>query len=344
MITKTMEQVLIGSILGDGSINKYGAYSEGHCFRQKDYLLWKKKIFNKQFKESTLNYYENIHNHRKYSLYIPKQTIFKKYRKLCYPNGKKIVSNKFIKRIGKLAIVVWYFDDGNYNPMMNTISIFSMGFSYEENQKLQRMLKDRFNLNFRISHENRGDLYFLRCFGKDTDNFLDFIKKNVIFIPKNLIYKLGKFDKRNSKWIESAQELKKKMDKEYYNQNSKKIKNQANEYYWDNRKERRKKQSEYYLNNKEKFGAYREKNRKYYLEYNRKYRKENKEYFIIWYKKNRKKNRKKRKEYYLNNKEKIAEYRKKNKEMLQKYFREYKEKHREYYRKYRRRYYLKNRK
>jgi hypothetical protein len=37
----TIEQVLIGSILGDGSIGKYGNYQESHCEKQKDWLLWK---------------------------------------------------------------------------------------------------------------------------------------------------------------------------------------------------------------------------------------------------------------------------------------------------------------
>jgi len=49
------EELMIGSLLGDGCITKDYQYSfryiEAHSFRQKDYLLWKNKVFNFHFKE-----------------------------------------------------------------------------------------------------------------------------------------------------------------------------------------------------------------------------------------------------------------------------------------------------
>jgi hypothetical protein len=259
-----MEQVLIGSILGDGSIGKTGAYQEGHCVRQKDYLLWKKRILDKQFDKSKIRYYEKPNC---YQIYIPKNSIFQEYREISYPDGKKIVSNKFIKRIGKLAICIWYFDDGSYNPQINRIKLCSYGFSYEENKKLQNMLKNKFGWNFFLYCYKRKskNLYYLVCNGKDTDKFLDFIKKNTLYIPKSMTYKMGKLDKCNLEWIEEKKESFKRSQKKYVLQNRKLIYKRQKKWRDENKEHYRKHRNiyrkEYRKNNLEKV---REMARKYY--------------------------------------------------------------------------------
>lgn len=57
----TAEQVIIGSILGDGSLRKRGIncntmFIEGHGIKQKEYLLWKAKILNFFLNIKTLEY------------------------------------------------------------------------------------------------------------------------------------------------------------------------------------------------------------------------------------------------------------------------------------------------
>lgn len=267
MRNNTLEQVLVGSILGDGSINKNGAYTEVHCLEQTDYLFWKKKIFDKlvfdrQSARITMRCNEQLN---RYDMYVPRHSIFQEYRELSYPDGKKIVTNKFIKRIDKLAIVVWYFDDGCYNPRKNSIVLCSMSFSHKENKKLQRMLKDRFGLNFRIGcvHRKTDYPYYLFCNGENTDNFLAFVKKNAPYISKSMSYKMGKLHKGNLKWIEEKMRDNKKSDRAYYKRNVKKIKKQTNEYYWVNRNKMRKIQKY--------FREYKEKRREHYKKYMRKY-------------------------------------------------------------------------
>jgi hypothetical protein len=156
-------------------------------------------------------------------LYVPRHLIFEEYKKLSYPYGKKIVSNEFIKRIGKLAIVVWYFDDGNYNPYSNRIQLCSYCFSYKENKILQKILKEKFNLNFRIFHREQEKQHYLACHGVDTDNFLKFIKENAPYIPKSMTHKMGNFHRGNMKWIEKKRKFAKKREKDYYQNNKERI-------------------------------------------------------------------------------------------------------------------------
>lgn len=300
-MSKQVEQVVIGSVLGDGSIGERGNYTESHCSRQEDYLRWKRILFDKYFQGSTFRYYGK---EKCYHLYVPKQKIFQEYRELCYPNGKKIISNKFIKRIGKLAICIWYFDDGSYNPCFNGVVISSQGFSYEENQKLQKMLKDKFGLNFRIDYRKNGNHHFLACSGKNTDKFLAFIKENAPYIPKSMIYKMGKLHKNNLKWIDEQIEIRKV---------------KRNYYHHKNRKQMRKKMRDYYQNNKEKFKEYEENHKEEIEKRNKIWRgknkehisKYNREYHQRYYQKNKDKVKKSCHEYYLKNRERIIESAKK---------------------------------
>lgn len=296
-ITNNMiEQVVVGSILGDAHISKGGHYCESHCKKQEDYLLWKNKILKKKF-STKINYYKKGIP----SLYTRVHPDLKEYRQLVYPDGKKRITKEIIDKIGNLAIVVWYFDDGSYQPLYNGIEISSYCFSYEENKMLQKMLKDKFSLNFNIYHRHAKNHYYLGCAGENTDIFLSFIKRNALYIPKNLTYKLGNFDKRNIEWIKDKRQQKRDMDKEHYKKNSKRIKKQTNRYYWKNRKRMRKIADEYYQKNKEKWIVYGEKYRENnwvkVLESNKRWRKKNPNYYKEYYWKNHAEQRRKRNIY-----------------------------------------------
>lgn len=297
-----VEQVVVGSILGDGSIGKSGIYIESHSQKQEDYLLWKKSlfdnlIFDKKYAKIRMMHYYGKRN--SCQLYVPRHSVFQEYREISYPDGKKRITGKFIKRIGKLAICVWYFDDGCYCAATNRIAIYSMCFSYEENRKLQRVLKERFGLNFRIQCMKRkidSDYpYFLNCTKKkDVDVFLRFIKENAPYIPKSMTYKMGKLDKGNLKWIEEKAKSFQQMKKDYYQKNREKLRENYREFYQKNKEKINKEHHDYYIKNKEKRLKYnkewrknnpekcremarkwREKNREHYLEYHKEYRRKN---------------------------------------------------------------------
>jgi hypothetical protein len=319
MTKKEIEQVLIGSLLGDGSIGKYGEYHEIHCPEQKDYLIWKKRVLDERFEQARMKFYKK---HNYYQLYIPKNSFFQEYRKLSYPDGKKRITNKFIDKIGKLAIVIWYFDDGSYSLRTNLSVISSYCFTYKENQKLQRMLKNRFGLNFGIFQRKYKNQSYLACHGENTNKFLEFIKKNAPYIPKSMTYKMGRFDKRNKKWVkENIKKIKKARDN--YNQKNKK---RIAKWRKNNPEKIAKWHKDWVKNNPEKIKIYRRK----WKENNPEKIKESK---WKWYEKNKDKIRKYNHDYNLKNKDKIRKYCKK-----------YYKNNKEYYQEYMKKYYLKKKK
>ena len=59
-----VKQVLFGSLMGDGCLPKESKgvnirFSEKHSFKQKDYLLWKKNIFEREFIFGKTSYEED---------------------------------------------------------------------------------------------------------------------------------------------------------------------------------------------------------------------------------------------------------------------------------------------
>jgi hypothetical protein len=128
---------------------------------------------------------------------------------------------------------------------------------------LQRRLED-FGLKFRIGcRHTRKNHKYLFCSGKETDNFLKFIKENALYIPKSMTYKMGKFHKGNLKWIEEKRKALKNQRDSYCQNNKKLIKKSNHRYYEENKNKIKIKLHEYYQNNKDKWEIYTERRRQH---------------------------------------------------------------------------------
>jgi len=119
-LTSYQIQILYGSMMGDAKRQTKATTSSvafGHSYKQKDYLLWKYRIF------------ENIasKNSLKVSIDIDKRSeeLIKTWKFYCHANtdaencilefyksGKKEVSQKVLDMLTPLSIAVWFMDDG----------------------------------------------------------------------------------------------------------------------------------------------------------------------------------------------------------------------------------------
>jgi len=107
-LDNTTYQVLIGSMLGDGCITKGRKsvayhFNEGHGYKQKHYVLWKK---------DKLCLFEPISYGNQIS--TPCHSIFTNLRKLFYPSigDKNSIDLSLIERLDMFGLMVWYLDDG----------------------------------------------------------------------------------------------------------------------------------------------------------------------------------------------------------------------------------------
>lgn len=151
----TLEEFLIGTILGDGCIEKLGKnyknyrWSCSHGEKQKNYLQWKVNFLVKHdlHTSSITKYTNNSPRYLKpcttYTTRSKTNFIFAKYRELFYSNGKKIIPDTV--KITPNILTILYMDDGHLLQRKNRTSkaVFNLhSFSDECRNRFCQQLKE----------------------------------------------------------------------------------------------------------------------------------------------------------------------------------------------------------
>ncbi len=188
-LSQIQKDVLIGTVLGDGSlkISRSGKAAQlqiCHSFSAKEYVYWKKEVFNNWvFCEPR---YYSINNALIFRT-VSHPLIFE-YMKVFY-NGRQRVVPKNIGKLLKsaLSLAVWFMDDGNGYLKNNAFRISTYAFGLEGNLSLKSCLKQNFGLEVTVFKDSKGyQLYVPTANG----NALKF--KNLIapYILPIMLYKI----------------------------------------------------------------------------------------------------------------------------------------------------------
>src|SRR3989344_1738304 len=194
-LTKQQKSVLIGTILGDGFLQKTGEKNARlrleHSQKQKDYVLWKGNIFGRLF-QGKPNYLERVHPKSgeiyKYCRWQSSAgPAFGKWRKYFYPNGKKIIQNDIWKILTEpITLAVWYMDDGYFNKIDKNSYIYLGRIMRDEADVLQKAIKKNFSIETKVyDKKNKGFALFFGA--KETKKLQTQIHP---FIIESLQYKL----------------------------------------------------------------------------------------------------------------------------------------------------------
>jgi len=196
------KSVLLGSILGDGSLlknrrSKNARLQIGHCTKQLDYLKWKKELLNPFVKKVTLaeKPAPKIINGKKswssgyYFINTIAHPDVTKYYNKYYYKGKKRVIEEIVHKLNPLSLAIWLADDGSFSVHGNNKkalrgSIATCSFFKEELEILMEALSRFFKGSMSIdSHNNTIRL------GKTLaiSNLLDEISN---ILPESIHYKL----------------------------------------------------------------------------------------------------------------------------------------------------------
>jgi len=125
-------QVLISSILGDGSIamsqknSHHYIYKTMHCVNQKNYLIWKRQALSIFKPKIFFRKRKGGKRQNQYVCQTPQHPIFDDFKKSFYGNNKYqwIIPIKYISYMNLLGLLIWYLDDGcNGSKSMATISV-----------------------------------------------------------------------------------------------------------------------------------------------------------------------------------------------------------------------------
>lgn len=203
---------LYGILLGDGSYNRKTRWMTiSHTNKQRYYCEWLYKIcmannlqFSSKFdfpRKTTFGdfIYSEIRIKPKNSYY------FESKNKFFDSNGKKIISDYVMENITDLGLLFWYLDDGNLSIRKNknkpnSVSRFAylntQGFSLEDNKKIQKMFKDRFDIDTKLNIDCSGidktkKYYRIYINATNFRKFYDVIRKYLPYIPKEFEYKFN---------------------------------------------------------------------------------------------------------------------------------------------------------
>lgn len=199
--TKESRNLLIGMLLGDGTISNNNVFKLAHSTEQKDYLEWKiKQLKEFAIRNTGIKSYISSRGYNKGSevLYTQLNIIpfIKVLRRVVYKNGKKTFSRKLLNRLDAKGIAIWFMDDGHINirkdkgrPCGFYIKI-STCEPKDEMQVIIDFFKEQWNINFYMFHEGKKeDSYSLCCGTKEGLKFIELVKPYVSQVP-SMIHKI----------------------------------------------------------------------------------------------------------------------------------------------------------
>ena len=189
-----VEDLVIGSVLGDGCISQNGRIQVWHSSVQKDYTLWLMDLFSKHFKVS---YQERIcknkYNNKEFSqvgFYVSPTNYTKLIRMIMY-TPYKTITIKQLNKLSPLGLAIWYMDDGCLSFIKKDgvikgrqLILNTQSFSYDEQLLICEYFK-KYNIECHI-HKDK-DKYRIWMNGANASIFLSIIAN---YIPECMYYKL----------------------------------------------------------------------------------------------------------------------------------------------------------
>ena len=189
--------IIIGSLLGDGSLALYGRsknahYREHGCEKQLPYRKWKQEqLSSLGFKLSALG-----------KLSSASEEIYTKIYELFYINRIKTIDAYNITLLDHpIGLACLFMDDGSlvmdhYSrthkvQIFPRILLYTLSFSYEENIVLRDYLYERFKVNFKLKRRPDGKHYILEINQRnEIYKFIALIQDYVNEIPE-MSYKVN---------------------------------------------------------------------------------------------------------------------------------------------------------
>lgn len=199
-LSKEQKSLLIGLLIGDGTISSNFVFKLSHSVEQREYLEWKVKLLDKfQIKNNGIKEYISTcgYNIGKGVLYSQMSVIptIKALRRTIYI-PKKTITRKLLNWLTPLEIAIWYMDDGHINvntskqrsSIQHTIKIATCVDESTVEVIIQYFL-DVWNIKFRKFPEGKNTFSIASSSEEDYSKFVNLIKPFVEQVP-SMLYKI----------------------------------------------------------------------------------------------------------------------------------------------------------
>lgn len=196
-LTSRQQQILVGSILGDGGVYKSQKSSNAHYYvkqsaRFAEYVQW---LFG-EFKNLCPSFVKRRKDNGQFYFYTSPHEEFSQLQSKFYDNRNKIVPkdiNGLLK--SPLALAVWFMDDGTLDYRFKDHCAFHLCtncFTRDDTKRLIKALNDNFGvvstLHYTLCRGKRHSRIYIGSKGRDK-----FIKLVSPFVLNCFKYKLPQF-------------------------------------------------------------------------------------------------------------------------------------------------------
>ena len=199
-LSKEQKSLLIGLLIGDGTISSNFVFKLSHSIEQKEYLEWKVKLLDKfKIKNNGIKEYISTcgYNTGKKVLYSQMSVIptIKALRRTIYI-PKKTITRRLLNWLTPLEIAIWYMDDGHINintskqrsSIQHTIKIATCVDEKTIEIIIQYFL-EVWNIKFRKFPEGKNTFSLASSSEEDYSKFVNLIKPFVVQVP-SMLYKI----------------------------------------------------------------------------------------------------------------------------------------------------------
>jgi hypothetical protein len=174
-LTKVQESILIGSLLGDGTMRKkVNAYLEiNHAYSQKSLVDW---IYSK-FENLVLTppkWRRGNQGREAYRFFTQSLPILTPFYDKFFINGKKIIPKDL--KLNALSMAIWFMDDGSKSR--SAIYLNTQQFTVDEQNRLIFLLKNQFGIESTL---NKDKIYFrIRVRSESSKKMVKIIEKYIL--------------------------------------------------------------------------------------------------------------------------------------------------------------------
>ncbi len=213
-ISKFSKQVLLGTLLGDGSVafsrkgvSKNARFQMRHSIVQSEWFNWKAKALAYLATEKSTHKQkpDGFSTNEKLHFETRSLPCLTPYRNWIYPDGIKKVNEQWLNQIGPIGLMVMWLDDGGLTGEGNRKArIHTKGFTLEENQLISNWLKTKWGIENSIQKVlDKGKYYLvIDIYQEQTKKFLNiFMKHNPCESMVKKFFMRYKDQKLQQSWI-----------------------------------------------------------------------------------------------------------------------------------------------
>ncbi len=199
VLSEQQWQLVLGSLMGDGSIspnrrNRSGVrFRMGHGAQQTEYLDWKVSLLDNVACTRSAN-----DKGASFADFTPLPELAEIRRAVYFGDGRKHLSWDYLKALTPLALAVWYLDDGSFTMRSKgaqqrteggsgRIEICVEAMGTDTRTRLLNHLRDSYDLDVQLGYRGARGMAVLRFSTAATERFQEMIAP---YVPASMEYKL----------------------------------------------------------------------------------------------------------------------------------------------------------